>query len=117
MSDSRLNQRLGADKNIVFVEPSIYNEGLIKNCDYLVQLSKNESYCYSVHQALAQGKPCICTDIPEFRKVIKDGENGFLVGQGLEGLDIDAIFSKQLKPTPREEPLDPIWQKVLNGEL
>lgn len=117
MSDSRLNQRLGADKNIVFVEPSIYNEGLIKNCDYLVQLSKNESYCYSVHQALAQGKPCICTDIPEFRKVIKDGENGFLVGQGLEGLDIDAIFGKILKPTPREEPLDPIWQKVLKGEL
>lgn len=117
MSDSRLNQRLSGVKNVVFVEPSIYNEGLIKNCDYLVQLSKNESYCYSVHQALACGKPCICTDIPEFRRVIEPGKNGWLVGQGLEGLDIEAIFSKQLTPDPTEEPIDPVWEKVLKGEL
>lgn len=117
MSDSRLNYKLGNKKNIVFVEPSVANEGLIKNCDYLVQLSKNESYCYSVHQALACGKPCICTDIPEFRKVIKPGENGWLVGQNLEGLNIDAIFSKLLNPKPRTEPIDPVWEKVLNGTL
>ena len=117
MSDSRLNYKLGNKKNIVFVEPSIHNEGLIKNCDYLVQLSKNESYCYSVHQALACGKPCICTDIPEFRKVIKNGENGWLVGQNLEGLDIDGIFGKLLSPTPIKEPIAPIWNDVLEGKL
>lgn len=117
MSDSRLNHKLGLDKHVVFLEPNIYNEGLIKNCDYLVQLSKNESYCYSVHQALACGKPCICTQIPEFEKVIKNGENGWLVGQNLEGLDIDAIFGKLLKPKPIVEPINPIWEKVLNGEL
>lgn len=117
MSDSRLNYKLGNKKNIVFVEPSIYNEWLIKNCDYLVQLSKNESYCYSVHEALACGKPCICTDIPEFRKVIKNGENGWLVGQNLEGLDIDGIFGKLLSPTPIKEPIAPIWNEVLEGKL
>lgn len=117
MSDSGLKRRLAGDSNIVFVEPSIMNEGLIKNCDYLVQLSKNESYCYSVHEALACGKPCICTDIPEFRKVIREGENGWLVGQGLEGLNIDAIFGKLLTPEPRHEPINPIWEKVLEGEL
>lgn len=117
MSDSRLNYKLGNKKNIVFLDPSVSKEGLIKNCDYLVQLSKNESYCYSVHQALACGKPCICTDIPEFRKVIKPGENGWLVGQNLEGLDIDKIFGKLPKPEPIVEPINPIWEKVLNGEL
>lgn len=117
MSDSKLDRKLAYNHNIVFIEPSVANEGLIKNCDYLVQLSKNESYCYSVHQALACGKPCICTDIPEFRKVIRDGENGWLVGQSLEGLDIEAIFSKLLNPKPRIEPIDPIWEKVLEGEL
>lgn len=117
MSDSRLNYKLGNKKNIVFVEPSIHNEGLIKNCDYLVQLSKNESYCYSVHQALACGKPCICTDIPEFRKVIKPGVNGWLVGQNLEGLDIDGIFGELLSPTPIKEPIAPIWNDVLEGKL
>lgn len=117
MSDSRLNYKLDNKKNIVFVEPSVANEGLIKNCDYLVQLSKNESYCYSVHEALACGKPCICTDIPEFRKVIREGENGWLVGQNLEGLNIEAIFGKLLTPEPRHEPINPIWEKVLKGEL
>lgn len=117
MSDSRLNQKLALDKHVVFVEPTIYNEGLIKNCDYLVQLSKNESYCYSVHQALASGKPCICTDIPEFRKVIKPGENGWLVDQSLQNLDIDKIFGKLLKPKPTVEPVPSIWEKVLEGEL
>lgn len=117
MSDSRLKQKLAGEANILFVEPSIANEGLIKNCDYLVQLSKNESYCYSVHEALACGKPCICTNIPEFRKVIKNGENGWLVGQNLEGLDIEAIFSQLLSPVPRQEPINPVWEKVLNGEL
>lgn len=117
MSDSKLDARLAGDKNIVFMEPSIHNEGMIKNCDYLVQLSKNESYCYSVHQALACGKPCICTDIPEFRKVIKNGENGWLVGQNLEGLNTDAIFGELLNPKPTVEPINPIWEKVFNGEL
>lgn len=117
MSDSRLNHKLALDNHVVFLEPSVYNEGLIKNCDYLVQLSKNESYCYSVHQALACGKPCICTDIPEFAKVIRPGVNGWLVGQGLEGLDIDAIFGKILKPKPIKEPIAPVWDKVLEGEL
>ena len=117
MSDSGLKRKLAGESSIVFVEPSIMNEGLIKNCDYLVQLSKNESYCYSVHQALACGKPCICTDIPEFRKVIKQGENGWLVGQNLEGLDIDAIFGKLLTPKPTNEPIAPIWNDVLEGKL
>lgn len=117
MSDSRLNQKLAGTKEVVFIPPTIYNEGLIKNCDYLVQLSKNESYCYSVHEALACGKPCICTDIPEFRKVIRQGENGFLVGQNLEGLDMDAIFGKLLKPKPIKEPISLIWEDVLEGRL
>ena len=117
MSDSGLNRMLGGKKNVAFIEPSLYNEGLLRSCDYLVQLSKNESYCYSVHQALACGKPCICTTIPEFAKVIEPGVNGWLVGQNLEGLDVDAIFGKLLKPKPRVEPLDPIWEKVLDGTL
>lgn len=33
MSDSRLKQKLAGENSIVFVEPSITNEGLIKNCD------------------------------------------------------------------------------------
>lgn len=117
MADSRIDIRLRNDKSVVFLPPSPVNEALIRNCDILVQLSKNESYCYSVHQALACGKPCLCTDIPEFRKVIRNGENGWLVGQHLENLDIDSIFSKRLNPKPMREEISPLWEELLNGEL
>lgn len=117
MADSRINLKLRNDKSVVFLPPSPVNEALIRNCDILVQLSKNESYCYSVHQALAQGVPCLCTDIPEFRKVIKNGENGWLVGQHLEGLDINAIFGKRLSPEPLKEEISPLWEKLLEGRL
>lgn len=117
MAESRIDIRLRNDKSVVFLPPSPVNEALIRNCDILVQLSKNESYCYSVHQALACGKPCLCTDIPEFRKIIKDGVNGWLVGQNLERLNVNEIFGKRLEPKPTKEPIDPIWHKVLEGEL
>lgn len=117
MSNSKLDQALQFDKSVVFLPPSVTNEDLIRNADILVQLSKNESYCYSVHQALACGKPCLCTDIPEFRKIIKPGYNGWLVDQHLQNLDIDAIFGPLLKPEPTKEPISPKWTKLLKGDL
>lgn len=117
MADSGINYKLRGDKSVIFLDPSPVNEGLIRNCDILVQLSKNESYCYSVHQALACGKPCLCTDIPEFRKVIKQGENGWLIDQYAMNLDINSIFGKRLTPKPIKEPISPMWDKLLKGEL
>ena len=117
MSNSKLDQVLMGDKSVVFLPPSIENEGLIRNCDILVQLSKNESYCYSVHQALACGKPCLCTDIPEFRKVIKNGVNGWLVDNSLSNLDIDSVFGKRLEFEPVHEEINPLWDDLLEGKL
>ena len=117
MSDSRLDQSLRNDKSVVFLPPSPNNEALIRNCDIMVQLSKNESYCYSVHQALACGKPCLCTDIPEFRKVIKNGENGWLIGQHYENLNLDSIFGERLKVKKLKEDISPLWDELLEGNL
>lgn len=116
-SNSKLDQALKHDKSVVFLQPSVDNEALIRNCDILVQLSKNESYCYSVHQALACGKPCLCTDIPEFRKVITPGQNGWLVDQQLQNLDPNAIFGPRLNPKPIKEEISPKWAQLLDGEL
>ena len=117
MADSRINLKLKNDKSVIFLPPSPVNEALIRNCDILVQLSKNESYCYSVHQALACGKPCLCTDIPEFRKVIKDGVNGWLIGQFGERLNVNEIFGKRLEPKPLKEEISPLWVELLEGRL
>lgn len=117
MSNSKLDKVLMGDKSVVFLPPSIENEGLIQNCDILVQLSKNESYCYSVHQALGCGKPCLCTDIPEFRRVIKNGVNGWLVDSSLNNLDIDSVFGKRLEFEPVHEEINPLWEDLLEGKL
>jgi len=117
ISDSQIDKRLGDDESVVFVKPSAENSAMVKSVDYLVQLSKNESYCYSVHEALSVGTPVIGTKIPEIEKVVKDGENGYLVGQNLEGLDAEAIFTKKPVFKPLVEKIDPIWEKVLGGEL
>lgn len=117
LSNSRIDKALENDKSVIFIEPSVNNLGLLSKVDYLVQLSKNESYCYSIHEALQVGTPVIGTQIPEIMKVVKQGKTGYLVGQNLEGLDIEAIFNKKPEFTPIIEKLDPVWEKVLEGTL
>lgn len=101
---------------VITVQPSPYSRELLRNADWLIQLSKNESYCYSVREALQRRVPCIVSDIPELRKVIKDGENGYIYH---DDMDIDKLFSHALKDKMKayEEKPSPLWEKVLNGEL
>ena len=108
---------LKKDRSVLFVTPGIHNPELIKHVDYLVQLSKNESFGYSIHEALLEGTPVIATKLPETEKIITQGKNGYLVGQNLEGLDVEAIFNKKPKFEPVEEKVDPVWTKVLDGKL
>lgn len=116
-SASRIERELAKDKSVVFIKPGVDNGALLKKADYLVQLSKNESYCYSVHEALQVGTPVIGTQIPEIAKVVKQGKTGYLVGPYLEGLDVEAIFSKKPEFAPISEKIDPVWQEVLEGKL
>ena len=92
--------------------------GLLKGADYLVQLSYNESYCYSVREALQHRVPCIVSDIPELKKVIKDGKNGYTIKDDFTNLDVDKIFNS--KPVIKEaykEEVPKIWEQVLEGKL
>ena len=103
---------------IIPVQPSIYNGALLKAADYLVQMSYNESYCYSVREALQHRVPCIVSDIPELRKVIKPGKNGYIIKDDFSNLDVDKIFnSKPEIKTAYKEELPKIWEQVLEGKL
>lgn len=102
---------------IIMIKPSIKASAFIDKADYLVQLSKNESYCYSLHEALQSGTAVISTRIPEAEKLIKEGINGYLVDTKLGDLDIEKIFNKVPRPAPSEEKVDPIWSQVLDGKV
>ena len=104
---------LRENPRVITVQPTPYAQELLRAADYLIQLSYNESYCYSVREALQLGVPCIVSNIPELRKLIQNGKNGYIYH---DGDDIEPFF-KKLKPKPREEEISPLWEKVLDGEL
>ena len=107
---------LRENPRVLAVQPSPYTKALISSADMGIQLSKNESYCYSVREMLQAGTPCLVSDIPELRKLIKDGQNGFVYK---EGMDIEPIFDKTLKARMKayDEKISPLWEEVLDGEL
>lgn len=102
---------------IVYAGASIYNDSLLRAADYLLQLSTCESYCYSIREALARKVAVIGSKIPEIQKVVKDGVNGYLLDDDLSNLDLDKIFNEVPKVRAYKETIDPIWDKVLEGEL
>ena len=56
------------------------------------------------------------SDIPELRKLIKNGKNGYIYK---ENMDIEKLFDKSLKAKMKayDEDIDPLWNEVMNGEL
>ena len=102
----------------IIVRPDFYNKGLIKNSDYLVQLSDTESFCYSAFEALQRGVPVILTDFPEARKIVEPGKNGYLVSMDLSDLDIEKIFNEVPKKVSYEDRCDyDKWEQVFEGRL
>ena len=66
--------------NIIYMKPKLDIIDYIANSDFLIQLSDDESYCYSVVEALSVGTPVLVTDLPVYHEIgLKNGENGFLV--------------------------------------
>lgn len=109
--------RIESQKKIVIIQPSPFSKELLRSADYLIQLSLNESYCYSVREALQMGVPVIVSRIPEFEKLVKDGKNGYILNDDFSNLDIDKIFNKVPKPDTYSEPVPKIWTEVLEGKL
>ena len=66
--------------NIVYMQPRLDILDYIADADYLVQLSDDESFCYSVVEALSVDTPVIVTDCPVFKELgIIDGKNGLTI--------------------------------------
>jgi glycosyltransferase involved in cell wall biosynthesis len=47
----------------------------IAQADFLIQLSDNEGYCYSIVEALNLGIPVVVTPIPVFKEIGLDDTN------------------------------------------
>lgn len=102
---------------VIYIEANPHNSVFYRCADYLISMSTSESWGYSIREALHNGCAILGSKIPEIEKVVKDGENGYLLNDDLSNLDIDKIFNKIPKVNGYKEEVDPIWQEVLNGKL
>lgn len=98
-----------SNPNIIFRKPTLNIIDHIANADYLVQLSDDEAYCYSVVEALSVGVPVIVTDCKVFHEIgIEHGKNGYIVDHELTNVpDI------RKKPKFKYEPLQDQWDSML----
>lgn len=118
VKDKKVLDAIKSIPEFIIVPPSVHNKMLIKGCDYLVQLSDTESFCYSAYEALQRQVPVILTDFPEARNIIDEGENGYIVKMDLSDLDVDKIFNHKPKAKYYVDKCDKDkWIKVFNGEL
>lgn len=102
----------------VIVPPTGYNKMLLKNCDYLVQLSNSESFCYSAFEALQRGIPVILTNFPEAKKIVNQGENGYIVSMDLSDLDVNKIFDSEPSNVTFTDRCDyEEWELVFEGKF
>ena len=79
--------------NIAYMKPRLDIIDYIANSDYLVQLSDNEGYCYSVVESLMAGTPVIVTDCPVFKELGVNKNNGFILDFNLTNVPIKEIYN------------------------
>lgn len=88
-----LKYHLTGIHEVVFMGSRLDIQPYIKGCDYLVQLSDNEGFCYSVYEALQVGVPCLVSRCEALQAIIKDGINGYILDMDLQNLDIDRLYN------------------------
>lgn len=98
--------------NIIYRKPRLDILDYIGNADYLVQLSDNEGYCYSVIESLMVGTPVIVTDCPVFKELgVINGKNAFVLDFDMSNVPVQKI----VKGLPKfdYEPIEDTWDKIL----
>lgn len=109
------NARTISGKNVVYLDTRLDAGDFLNkdNYDYIVVLSKNEGYCYSLIQALSNGLPAIITPCPVFKELGANETNSITLEHNLSNLDsvVDTIVSKEFKfnYTPKKD----TWDKLL----
>lgn len=86
----------------------------VADADWLVQLSDNEGYCYSVIEALQIGTPVIVTPCPVFKELGLNDANSITVDFDFEEIPVDRIV-KGL-PAFTYKPKKDTWNKYLGKE-
>lgn len=77
---SNVNGNGDYPKGMVFMKPTLDITSWIAKADYLVQLSDEEAFCYSLVEALSLGTAVITTPLDVLNEIgVEDNQNGYIV--------------------------------------
>lgn len=99
--------------NVKVLPPKLDIQNEIIKADFLIQLSDNEGYCYSVIEALSNNIPVIVTPVPVFKELKVNDENSITLNFDCSNLEevIDKIQNKHFNFT--YQPPQDNWDKLL----
>lgn len=116
LRDRKMASKFTDMQEVIVIPPSPRNEQLYQIADYTVQLSDTEAYCYTIRQSLQHKVPVIATKFNEAMKIIKDGENGYLLDFDLSNMDVEKFTEIPKITEEYTEEIDPNWARILDGE-
>lgn len=81
--------------HVIYRNPTLEINGILKNADYVIQLSDSESYCYTMIQALLLGTPIIVCPWECLKELGITEEYGFILPFDLSNVPIQEIYTKE----------------------
>lgn len=100
-------------KNIVLMQPRYNMSDYIKEADYGVQLSSDESYCLFIQECLKLKVPVIVTDLPVYEEVGITQKEGYILDLDMSNLDVDKIYKKIPKVNYKGKNSDKEYRELL----
>lgn len=99
--------------NVKVLSPKLDIQNEIIKADFLIQLSDNEGYCYSVIEALTNNIPVIVTPVPVFKELKINEKNSIILNFDCSNLDevINKIQTKKFNFTYKAP--EDNWKQLL----
>lgn len=80
---------------LIYMKATLNIQDYIRDCDYLVQLSDSEGFCYSIIEALEMGVPVITTPLPVLKELgVRDEIDGYFVPFDMNKIDLNKIYNE-----------------------
>lgn len=90
----------GAPHNLIFKAPTLNIGPYVKAADWLIQLSSQEAFCYSIVEAWEMGTRTITTPLPVLSELgFEEGKQGYTLPWNVEECEnIENILYSEYKP-------------------
>ena len=101
--------------HFINMAPEVNIQNYIKRATYLVQLSDQESFSYSIIEALTNQTPVICCPLPVLPEIgVEDGRNAHVVPFDMD-FDVKVLLDvPEFKYTYNNAPIQKQWEKLFS---